>query len=327
MGHGGARRTVSNLLLAIGSLTMLVGLLGGAAGAVDEGPGYQDRSYSVSGSRRFNAQADRTTFTFKVTGEGPAEYFLINACEAGAAFVRAFGPDDQQPVETAPDEPTGHESLKFEPGTLGTYTVLYRHDIGGAELIIKNGDGHRHFHVGTGCPDGTEVTTSSRSERSTTTTTEQESSSTTTEKESTTTTKQKPSTTTTEEPTTTTEEPTTTTEEPTTTTEEPTTTTEEPTTTTEEPTTTTEEPTTTTEEPTSTTEEPTTTMEEPTTTTEEPTTSSDPPTTVTLAELPSPSPGPGGGGGSGTSSRLLLVGLPLALSGLTIRFGDPDDRT
>ncbi len=282
---------------------MLLGLLASAAGGLDQGPDYQDRNYSVSGSRRFSSQANRTTFTFEVTGDGAAEYFLINACEPGTSVVRAFGPDDQQPVSDGPDQSTGHESLKFEPGNLGTYIVIYRDDINGAEFIIKNGNGHKHYYVGSGCPAGTEVTTSSRDE----------STATTDEKESTTTT-EKESTTTTEKATTTTEKPTTTTEASTTT-EAPTTTTEAPMTT-EKPTTSTEAPPTSTED-TKPPKEPKPPKEDPTPTSEEP------PTSVTLAGLPDP-PRPGG---SGTSTRLLLVGIPLALSGVAIRFGEPEESS
>ncbi len=326
MERGRARRRLSNLLLATGTITMLLGLLAGEAGGTDQGPDYHDRHYSVSGDRRLSSQSNRTTFTFEVAGDAAAEYFLVNACEPGTTVLRAFGPDDQQPVSDGPDQGTGHESLKFEPGTLGTYTVIYRDDISGAEFIIKNGDGHRHFHLGTGCPDGTEVTTSSRPDSTATT---DKDSTTTTEKESTTTTEK--STTTTGAPTTsTTARPTTTTQGPTTTTQGPTTTTQAPTTTTQAPTTTTQAPTTTTEAPPTTTKD--TKPPKPPKDTKPPknpttTTATDAPaTSVTLAELPAPGSPPGGGGGSAPSNQLLLLGLPLALSGVAIRFGDPDER-
>ncbi len=284
---------------------MLLGLLAGAAGGLDQGPDYHDRNYSVSGSRRVNAEASRTTVTFEVSGDAAAEYFLINACEPGTSVMRAFGPDDQQPVSDGPDQATGHESLKFEPGTLGKYTVIYKGDVSGAEFIIKNGDGHRHFYVGSGCQPGTEVTTTSRPDSTTTTDKE----TTTTTRESTTTT-DKDTTTTTDKVTTTTQAPTTTT------TQAPTTTTQAPTTTTQAPTTTTQAPTTTTKD----TKPPKPPKDEPTTTTADQS-----PTSVTLAGLPSPGPGRPGGG-SGTSNQLLLIGLPLALSGVAIRFGEPDER-
>ncbi|MGH8991287.1 MAG: hypothetical protein ACRDZ7_07155 [Acidimicrobiia bacterium] len=260
MGRRTAQRLASNVLLALGSLAMVLGLVAGAAGAIDSGD-YQDRNFSVDGGRRYDGKDDRTVFAFRVTGDGPAEYFLINACETGARLLRAFGPDDQQPVGPGPDQSTGHESLKFEPGNLGTYTVIYRGDIDGAEFIIKNGDGHRHHHVGTGCPSSTEVTTSTRERRA----------STTTEKKSTTTTTDKKTTTSTG--------------------------------------------------PTTTTMEPTTTTMEPTTTTDSSATS------VTLAALPDPGPPQRPDRGSGpVPAGLLFAGLPLALSGVAVRFGDPDER-
>ncbi|MGH9036399.1 MAG: hypothetical protein ACRD0O_11600, partial [Acidimicrobiia bacterium] len=252
---------------------------------VDAGPDYQDRHYDLSGSRKSGSA--RTTFIFTVKGDGAADHFLVSACQPGAVFLRAFGPDDQQPVsEGGADASTGHEGVKFEPGALGAYRVVYRDAVGGAEFIIKNGDGHKHYFLGSGCPQGTEVTTSTTGLESTTTT----------DKDTTTTTERKSTTTTDKDTTTTTEEPTTTTKEPTTTT-------------TEAPTTTTEEPTTTTKEPT-------------TTTTEEPTTTEPPNTSITLG-IPEPPHEPGTG--SGASTALLLAGLPLALSGVAIRFGEDGD--
>ncbi len=315
------RRRAGNVLVVAGSMTMLLGLFAAAAGGIDSGPDYQDRNFELSGSR--NPGSARTTFVFTVKGDGAAEYFLVSACQAGATFLRAFGPDDQQPVSEGADDPaTGHYGVKFEPGTLGRYTVVYRDGVSGAEFIIKNGDGHKHYFLGTGCPAGTEVTDSTPERESTTTT---EGDTTTTTDQAATTTTDKAATTTTEKPTTTTTEP------PTTTTTEPdattTTTTEAPTTTTEAPTTTTERDattTTTTEAPTTTTTEPdaTTTTEGPTSTTEpDATTTTEPTTIVTLGILEPNRPGRG----SGTSTALLLAGLPLALSGVAIRFGDDDE--
>jgi hypothetical protein len=302
-------------MLVLGLLTMAVGLFATAAGGVDQGPDYQDHNYRVSGNRRVTTGPDGTTFTFALEGDQPADSVLVSACETGAEFLRAFGPDDQQPAAVAHDPSTGHDGVRFEPGNLGRYTVVYGGNISGAEFIVKSGDGHKHYFLGSGCPEGTEVTTSSKTgpERESTTTTERES--TTTEKESTTTT---------EAPTTTTEKPTTTTEKPTTTTEAPTTTTEAPTTTTEAPTTTTEAPTTTTEAPTTTTKKPKK-DEPPTTETTEPPTARtvDPPTGVPVPPASSHTGGPEGG--SSLPTALLLAGLPLTLSGVAIRFGQPED--
>jgi hypothetical protein len=264
-------------MVGAGSLTMLLGLFAAAAGGVDSGPDYQDRNFELSGSR--NPGSARTTFVFTVKGDGAGEYFLVSACQAGAAFLRAFGPDDQQPVSEGADDPaSGHNGVKFEPGTLGRYTIVYRDGVSGAELIIKNGDGHKHYFLGTGCPEGTEVPNSTPERESTTTT---DGDTTTTTDGDTTTTAEKPTTTTTEAPTRTTEAPTTTTEP---------------------------DATTTTEGPTSTTEPDATTTTEPT-------------TIVTLG-IPEPNTP---GRGSGTSTALLLAGLPLALSGVAIRFGDGDE--
>jgi hypothetical protein len=256
------RRKAGNGLLGVGISTMLLGLFAAAAGGVDSGPDYQDPNYELSGSRRVGS--GRTTFAFTVKGDQAAGYFLLRPCDSGAEFLRAFGPDDQKAASVGDDPATGHDGVKFEPGNVGTYRVVYRDRVGGAEFIVKNGDGHKHYHLGSGCPEGTEVTTSS----STTTTTERDST-TTTERDSTTTTERE-STTTTEEPTT------------------------------------------------SSTEEPTTSS------TEEPTTSSteEPAPGITLID---PDPSPPSGNGSGTATGLLLAGLPLALSGVAVRFADDDE--
>jgi hypothetical protein len=325
------RRRASNLLVVAGGLTMTIGLFATAAGGLDEGPDYHDNNYEVSGYRRVTTEPERTSFTFMLEGDRPAGYILISACETGAEFVRAFGPDDQEPVSVGHDAVTDHDGVKFEPGNRGRYSVVYRGNVDGAEFIVKSGDGHKHYFLGSGCPEGTEVTTSTRDERDSTTTTDRETT-TTTDRETTTTTDRETTTTTTEpESTSTTQAPTTTTEAPTTTTQAPTTTTEAPTTTTEAPTTTTTEaPTTTTEAPTTTTEktkktEPPTTATEPPKKTEPPPTAItvEPPTTATMLAGGSHTGGPRGG--SSTATVLLLAGLPLTLSGVAIRFGQPED--
>jgi hypothetical protein len=271
-------------------MTMLLGLFAAAAGGIDSGPDYQDRNFELSGSR--NPGSARTTFVFTVKGDGAAEYFLVSACQTGATFLRAFGPDDQQPVSEGADDPaTGHYGVKFEPGTLGRYTVVYRDGVSGAEFIIKNGDGHKHYFLGTGCPAGTEVTDSTpATEKSSTTTTDGDTT-TTTDKAATTTT-DKAATTTTDAP--------------------PSTTSTEP-----DSTTTTEASTTSTER------DVTTTTEAPTTTTErDATTTTEAPATIVTLGIPEPNRPDRG---SGTSTALLLAGLPLALSGVAIRFGDDDE--
>jgi hypothetical protein len=263
------RRKAGNGLLGVGIATMLLGLFAAAAGGVDSGPDYQDPNYELSGSR--SVGSGRTTFAFTVKGDGAAGYFLLRACDPGAQFLRAFGPDDQKPASDGNDPATGHDGVKFEPGNVGTYHVVYRDRVGGAEFIVKNGDGHKHYHLGSGCPEGTEVTTSSS-----TTTTERDST-TTTDKDTTTTTERESTTTTGKDTTTTTER---------------------------ESTTTTEEPTT------SSTEEPTTSSTE------------EPAPGITLID---PDPSPPSGNGSGTATGLLLAGLPLALSGVAVRFADDDE--
>ncbi len=289
-------------MVVAGGLTMTIGLFATAAGGLDEGPDYHDNNYEVSGYRRVTTEPERTSFTFMLEGDRPAGYILISACETGAEFVRAFGPDDQEPVSVGHDAVTDHDGVKFEPGNRGRYSVVYRGNVDGAEFIVKSGDGHKHYFLGSGCPEGTEVTTSTRDERDSTTTTDRETT-TTTDRETTTTTDRETSTTTTEP-------------ESTSTTQAPTTTTEAPTTTTEAPTTTTEK-TKKTEPPTTATGPPEKTEPPPTAITVEP------PTTATMLVGGSHTGGPRGV--SSTATVLLLAGLPLTLSGVAIRFGQPED--
>jgi hypothetical protein len=316
------QRRLGNGLMVLGLLAFLLGLLAGPAGGTDQGT-FDNENFAVSGSR--NESGGQTTFSFTLSGESDPNFVLLLSCPEGIEPVRAEGPDGDP--DNAPGG-EGHTGEKFTPGSLGTYTVVYSGNVTGAELVIKNGPGHRHFGVGTGCNANTPATTSS--------------------------------TTTTTIPTTTTTIPTTTTTIPTTTTTIPTTTTTIPTTTTTIPTTTTTvaaatTTSTTVDEPVGPGEEATTTSSATTSTTAAPGAT----TTTGVANVggtggdqttttsPNPINQPAGDGtplvepgetagtnqqrnttlpvtGASISASLLLAGAALMLGGLAVRFAPPE---
>lgn len=345
------QRRLGNGLMVLGLLAFLLGLLAGPAlGGNDAN--FTDDGYAVTGSRAYNQGQNRTTFSFTLTGNSNPNYVLLISCPENQAVVSAVGPGNKGPDNAGQGE--GHTGTKFTPGDRGTYTIVFSGDVAGAEMVVKNGPGHRHFGAqGPGCLSSTTTTTAS------TTTTTTAPITTTTVAPTTTTTTEAPTTTTTQAPTTTT------TEAPTTTTTiAATTTTVAPTTTTtvDEPvgggevTTTTTASTTTTTAPAATT---TTTQDTPTTvgTSPEGTT-----TTTGVAQVggsageqtttTSPNPvnrpaGDGGGQlvepgetagtnqqrdntlpvtGASTSVFLLLAGAALMLGGLAIRFAPPEPK-
>jgi LPXTG-motif cell wall-anchored protein len=271
------QRMIGNALVLFGLLVLATGMFANRATASDDLPKYQDKVDRIEGSRSYNAGTKQTTFVFNATFKEQVSHITVTTCpENTATVVSATGPSGTK-TETGKDPSINHTGVKFEPGKSGTYTVVFSGDVAGADFIVKNGDGHKHYSMGTGC-GGTPVTTSSSATTATSTPAQQETPTTTA------------STTTTTAPTTTTTAPTTTTTAPTTTTttaSTTTTTTEPPTTTTttaSTTTTTTEPPTTTTTtaSTTTTTTEPTTT----TTTTASTTTTTEPPTTTTTGLLP-----------------------------------------
>jgi LPXTG-motif cell wall-anchored protein len=341
------QRMIGNALVLFGLLVLATGMFANRATASDDLPKYQDKVDRIEGSRSYNAGTKQTTFVFNATFKEQVSHITVTTCpENTATVVSATGPSGTK-TETGKDPSINHTGVKFEPGKSGTYTVVFSGDVAGADFIVKNGDGHKHYSMGTGC-GGTPVTTSSSATTATSTPAQQETPTTTA------------STTTTTAPTTTTTAPTTTTTAPTTTTTTASTTT----TTTEPPTTTT-----TTASTTTTTEPPATTttgllpdiLGETTTTTAASTTSSsattattaapDSSTTTTTAaasvlgsQLERPTeplqPAPSVLGatettpdavipntGSNTGDYLLLAGVALVLGGLAVRFGQADSAT
>jgi hypothetical protein len=303
------QRTIGNALVLVGLLVMVGGFLSNSALASDT-DGYAERVTNIEGSRTRDAAANTTTFVFKVTFERTVSHVLIASCPENASVKSSTGPDGSTMSPNGRDGSTDHRGVKYTPGVSGTYTIVFDGDISGADFIVKESNGHKHFSMGTGC-SGTAVSTSSSSSSSTTASTE---------------------------PTTTTMEPTTTTMEPTTTTLEPTTTSSSSTSSTTEATILPGiEETTSSSSPTS--------SSAPTPTTEPPSTSSTD-ATVLGSQLENPAnTGTGTGAdvlgsqeeqgavGGATIPRtggevggyLLLAGLALLLGGLAIRFGQVEE--
>ena len=120
-----------------------------ATGAVVDTTGFMDRNFEVTPIRDYDPIPDQTTFSWQLTGDGPAEYILVAPCR-DAPLVFAAGPTGP-PVQPEPvaDPTIGMTGLKWQPGTLGTYSVEYKGPITAAELVMKNGDGSRRVRAGT----------------------------------------------------------------------------------------------------------------------------------------------------------------------------------
>ncbi|HYH48180.1 MAG TPA: hypothetical protein VEG38_01400 [Acidimicrobiia bacterium] len=362
------QRTVGNVLVLFGVVVLALGFMAGQATATDQGPNYQDKVVNISGSRSYDAATNRTTFVFNAQFSEPVSHLVVVSCPESPTNVVDAGAPSGVTVEKNKNDPsTGHTGTKFEKagGTpSGTYTVVLSGNVTGAEFVVKNGNGHKHYRLGTGCSANSEVSTSSSATTATTapaettTTTAAASTTTTAPAETTTTTAPAATTTTVPAETTTTTAPaatTTTVPAETTTTTVPaeTTTTTAPD---DDTTTTTEPPTTTTTgllpdilgETTTTTAESTTTSAPATTATtgapDSSTTSSTIDSSVLGSQLERPSqplqPAPSVEGatetapdaaiantGSNTGDYLLLAGLALVLGGLAVRFGQADGAT
>jgi hypothetical protein len=116
-----------------------------AADAV--GPNYKDKSYWVSVTRTYDATTKQTTFIYVVTGTAPASHMVIVPCASSPTVVRAVGPGGAAPTnpQLFTDPPTGQTGVKFDPGPMGTYTVVFAGNIAEASFVIKNGNGYRTY--------------------------------------------------------------------------------------------------------------------------------------------------------------------------------------
>ena len=119
-----------------------------AVPAVEDTAGFTDRNFKVTPVRDYDPIPDETTFSWQLTGDGPAEYVLVRGCR-DAPIVFAAGPGgppaQSQPVTDPGTEVTG---LRWPSGALGTYTVGYKGGVAAAELVIKNGAGSRRVRAG-----------------------------------------------------------------------------------------------------------------------------------------------------------------------------------
>lgn len=121
---------------------------GSAVPAVEDTEGFVDRNFKVTPVRDYDPIADETAFSWEVTGDGPAEYVLVQACR-GAPVAFAAGPGGPPAqLEPVADPATGVMGVKWQSGVLGTYTVGYKGGVAAAELVIKNGAGSRRVRAG-----------------------------------------------------------------------------------------------------------------------------------------------------------------------------------
>ncbi|HYH49610.1 MAG TPA: hypothetical protein VEG38_08685 [Acidimicrobiia bacterium] len=120
-----------------------------ATPAVVDTAGFVDRNFTVTPVRDYDPIPDQTAFSWQITGDGPADYILVVPCR-DVPSVFAVGPTGP-PAQSQPvaDAATGLTGFKWQPGTLGTYTVEYEGPIAAAELILKNGAGSRRVRAGT----------------------------------------------------------------------------------------------------------------------------------------------------------------------------------
>ncbi|MEW6473200.1 MAG: hypothetical protein AB1679_13090 [Actinomycetota bacterium] len=121
----------------------------------------------VEPQRTYDSDANRTIFSFMLTlnsGESQVSHVLLGACE-GLEIVSVSGPpgankDPEAPKADNSNGGGGHFGVKYEPGKPGTYTIVFAGNIAGAEFVIKDGTGHKHFPSGQASDVCKPVTTS-----------------------------------------------------------------------------------------------------------------------------------------------------------------------
>lgn len=152
-------------LLALGLILTVLGLMPQTATADDDLDGFEDKNFTVDGTRTYDADANQTTFTFVFDGDEDesASHVLIVACIPNATVVSATGPEgatkknDQPAKDGSTDD---HVGIKFEPGVYGTYRIVYSGNLGSADFVVKKGPGHKHFTTGSNpCQPGETPTT------------------------------------------------------------------------------------------------------------------------------------------------------------------------
>jgi hypothetical protein len=97
--------------------------------------------------RDYDPIPDQTAFSWNITGDGPADYVVPCRSVPNVFAVGPGGPPAQS--EPVADAETGLTGFKWQPGTLGTYTVEYKGALAAADLVVKNGAGSRRVRAGT----------------------------------------------------------------------------------------------------------------------------------------------------------------------------------
>ena len=141
--------------LAVSVVIPLAAATVGAAHAADDLDKYRgDRKNATVDTKRTHDQTtDQTTFTFtlKTNGENVGHVVLM-ACP-DVNIVNATGPagankESAEPKADPSIKDSPHVGIEFEPGAPGPYTIVFAGNIAGAEFVVKDGDGHKHFTAG-----------------------------------------------------------------------------------------------------------------------------------------------------------------------------------
>jgi hypothetical protein len=147
MKRTGVRRAVLGVGLA------LAAVVAGPAGANDDVDKYQGDKKNVSVQAQGpNYDGTNTTFTFTLSATENVSHVVLMTCP-NIQIVSATGPQGANKEGDAPKQDSsikdeGHVGIKFEPGVPGTYTIVFAGNIAGAEFVVKDGDGHKHFTAG-----------------------------------------------------------------------------------------------------------------------------------------------------------------------------------
>ena len=135
-------------LFVSGGLAAVVlgGFFASPAGAHGDTSKFQDKNYTVTYSDPV-FEDGKTTFTITLSGTETASHVLVVPC-GSPTLVSATGPEGAGKPETGQDGSTGHTGTKFPQGPMGEYTIVYEGQVNGLDFIVKNGDGHQHYAVG-----------------------------------------------------------------------------------------------------------------------------------------------------------------------------------
>ena len=137
-------------------LTAVIALAAATVGptyAADDLEKYQGdkKNVTVEGTRTYDGNQTTFAFALKTNGENVSQVLLM-ACP-DVNIVSATGPagakkESAEPKADPSIKDGPHVGIKFEPGAPGTYTIVFAGNISGAELVVKDGDGHKHFTTG-----------------------------------------------------------------------------------------------------------------------------------------------------------------------------------